>query len=893
MNAFMQIAGWTLVHFVWQGAAIALLAAVGLRLTERRSSNVRYLVACVGLGAMLAAPFATARLLSVAAQTRTLQAGSADLTPPPALTGADAPAAATKPALVDAFALPSPAGLVMPRVSLDRLMPGVVSLWLVGVALLLGRMTGGWWHVRRLHRSALATNASRWQTSCRRIAYRLGLPAAAHVVESTLVDVPTVVGWLRPAILLPVAAISALTPSQVEAILAHELAHIRRHDYAVNLVQTIAETLLFYHPAVWWLSKRVRAEREHCCDEIAVEICGDAVAYAKALAELEAWRTTSYAMAVAATGGSLINRVRRILHVPVTDEPRSPSWVVTLALTMIFTAGAGSIQQLPWLSTRSDARAQSSSELQVAALPPPLLRGGLDIAGDRQLPRPPQLPDRFERPEPPDPPDPPEPPEAPEAPEPPEPPGAVPAQAELPPLPPLPPLPSIVPVPPSPPTPPSPAAAPPAPPAPPAPSAPPPPAPPAPRVPSAAPAPPAAPAAPAAPAPPAPPAPGGFSASSNGDWHMQWSDGSSRFDVRLHGTIAFSDDLTDVTSLSDGGSLTMRDWSSVIPHTIEIRSSGGTITRRYYVGGLTRPWDDEARRRLAEQLPLLVRRSGLGAASRVRSIFARKGVPGVIEEIDLLGGDYARRLYFVALIDIAQLDAATALPVLWKVGQRMTSDYDRAQVLQHLARQVTLDQRASQAYLQAMASMKSDYERRRALTALFASAGAAAQGDAVVSAIDAMTSSYDKRMVLADVISRGSLTPDMKRGVLAAATGVRSDYDCSQILLAYVGKYGVEPAVRDPFFAAVAKISSDYERRRVLSQVAAKGGVAGDVQESAFDVVRTMRSDYDRAEVLLAFLGAKAVDSSARQAFVNAAEHIKSSYDQNRVLAALVKSERR
>ena len=179
------------------------------------------------------------------------------------------------------------------------------------------------------------------------------------------------VGWLRPAILLPIAAIATLTPAQVEAILAHELAHIRRHDYAVNLLQTIAETLLFYHPAVWWLSKRVRAEREHCCDEIAVEICGDAVAYAKALAELESWRTASPAMAVAATGGSLVDRVRRILRVPITDEPRSPSWAVTLALTMIFTAGAGSIQHLPWLSSKSDARAESSSALPIAFTPPP------------------------------------------------------------------------------------------------------------------------------------------------------------------------------------------------------------------------------------------------------------------------------------------------------------------------------------------------------------------------------------------------------------------------------------------------------------------------------------------------------------------------------------------
>src|SRR4030095_13888079 len=116
---------------------------------------------------------------------------------------------------------------------------------------------------------------------------------SVHVVESIAVEVPTVIGWMRPVILLPVAAVAALTPAQVEAILAHELAHIRRHDYAVNLLQTTAETLLFYHPAVWWISKRIRAEREHCCDDVAVRVCGDAVSYAHALAELEAWRAAS------------------------------------------------------------------------------------------------------------------------------------------------------------------------------------------------------------------------------------------------------------------------------------------------------------------------------------------------------------------------------------------------------------------------------------------------------------------------------------------------------------------------------------------------------------------------------------------------------------------------
>ena len=112
-------------------------------------------------------------------------------------------------------------------------------------------------------------------------------PHRSAAASRPRVDVPTVIGWLKPVVLLPASALAGLSPNQVEAILAHELAHIRRHDYLVNLLQTLVETLLFYHPAVWWLSRRIRAERENCCDDLAVSLCGDPVAYAAALAELE------------------------------------------------------------------------------------------------------------------------------------------------------------------------------------------------------------------------------------------------------------------------------------------------------------------------------------------------------------------------------------------------------------------------------------------------------------------------------------------------------------------------------------------------------------------------------------------------------------------------------
>ena len=133
--------------------------------------------------------------------------------------------------------------------------------------------------------------------------------------------------------------------------------------------------------------------------------------------------------------------------------------------------------------------------------------------------------------------------------------------------------------------------------------------------------------------------------------------------MTLHGDITFTDDLTDVLKLDDGGYLTIRNWSSIVPHTIEIKSAGGTITHAYFVGGLSRPWGDEARRHLATDLPRLVRRSGIGAAPRAQSILQKKGVPGVLEEIDKLEGDYARSV-FQALVKQAPLDAASVLPVL-------------------------------------------------------------------------------------------------------------------------------------------------------------------------------------------------------------------------------------
>jgi len=316
------------------------------------------------------------------------------------------------------------------------------------------------------------------------------------------------------------------------------------------------------------------------------------------------------------------------------------------------------------------------------------------------------------------------------------------------------------------------------------------------------------------------------------------------------------------------------------------------LTHTTYVAGMKRPWDDEAKRFLTTQLPLIVRRSGLGAEARVKSIFGRKGVNGVYDEIDLVGSDYARRLYLVALVDVARFDSATVQTLLERAGRLLKSDYDRRQVLEHVAATVPLDRKGATTYVQALSTMRSDYDQRMALSALTKHSATSVDGDTLAPALTHIKSSYDKRMVLEEMLTRGAMSADAKQMVLLAVRDMPSDYDRRQVLTAYLARFGVEPALLEPFFTAVRAIKSNYDRREVLTGLARKNGSsAREVQDAVFDAVGQMTSDYDRAEVLLAF--APGVDSGSRPAFVSAAERIRSSYDQNRVLAALVKAERR
>ena len=321
--------GWTLIHFVWQGAVIAALYAAAQGLARSAKPQRRYFLACVALAAMLAAPAATWLLLGPATQSPGAEYRIAS--DPPAATPVASGAGST--AALPAFdAAVSAAQPVL-------FLSWIVMVWLAGAAVFWVRLAGGWMVAARARSSMVHPAPPEWRAQLAEFAGRMGVSRPVRLLVSALAPVPTVIGWLRPVILMPVGALSGLPAEHVEALLLHELAHIRRHDYLVNILQGIAEALLFYHPAVWWVSRHLRDERELCCDDLAVSATGDALTYAHALVQLESYRAPRIGHALAATGGSLSTRIARLLGRP-RPASRNSFGAGVLVLAIVFAAAA-------------------------------------------------------------------------------------------------------------------------------------------------------------------------------------------------------------------------------------------------------------------------------------------------------------------------------------------------------------------------------------------------------------------------------------------------------------------------------------------------------------------------------------------------------------------------
>lgn len=307
-HPLMRQVGWTLLHSLWQGALIGLVFFLLRTALRRRSANTRYLAGCACLVLLAVAP-----VLTFIHESTPAPAGGGLAYP------ASGPAHAVVPmlnpgSLATAFH-GGGAGWPMAGGSdfLTRLTPALVLVWLLGVMFCSARLTRSCWSAQGIRTRDNEPVDAAWLETLDELRHRLGVSRPVRLLKSALVEVPTVIGWFRPVILLPAATLSGLTPGQLEAILAHELAHVRRLDYLVNAFQCLVETLMFYHPVAWWISRCIREERENCCDDLVVEVCGDRLEYARALVTLEGFRAELPELAFAASGGSLLARIRRLV----------------------------------------------------------------------------------------------------------------------------------------------------------------------------------------------------------------------------------------------------------------------------------------------------------------------------------------------------------------------------------------------------------------------------------------------------------------------------------------------------------------------------------------------------------------------------------------------------
>ena len=302
-ESIVSALGWTLLHAIWQGFAVAVLASAALFILRRRSSLLRYWVSVAALGLQLVASvFTFGWYYQPAVLTVATRLPVAALRQP-----------VVQNALYKAVVLPWYQQVAW---FLQSNLTNIVLFWGIGASVLLLRLLGNWLYVQQLKSEGIQLTEPRLQVVFKRLMNSLQINKTVHLLESARVTAPIVIGFFKPVVLLPVGLVTGLTNAQIEAVLAHELAHIKRHDYLINLLQSLVEIVYFFHPALWWVSARVRQERENCCDDCAVSVCGNKLALAQALTFVAQYQKTP-ALAMAINGGKmpLLHRIQRILGV--------------------------------------------------------------------------------------------------------------------------------------------------------------------------------------------------------------------------------------------------------------------------------------------------------------------------------------------------------------------------------------------------------------------------------------------------------------------------------------------------------------------------------------------------------------------------------------------------
>jgi len=334
--------GWTIFHILWQGFVLAFLISLLLRILNHKSSQIRYLISLsslviiVGLSILnFTSNYDTLDLVKdnqdFIQTNKTL--GSLD-SPFTAFDNLDKEV--TTSAIIK--------NLFRKIDTLSAYFPSIVSLWFVGVLVFLIRFIFSFLYTSRLRTTGVSNIQSENMQIFNNIKNNLHVKRTVRFIESTLIKVPVVLGYLKPVVLVPAEILSGMPMNQIEAIVAHELAHIRRNDYIINVIQTIIETVFFFHPAVWYLSSKINNERENCCDDIALTVCDDSLIYAKALVSVQDLSLRNQYVAVAFSGRKkhLLNRIKRMIMKPkgktnFTDKIIAATIILSAIVALSFT----------------------------------------------------------------------------------------------------------------------------------------------------------------------------------------------------------------------------------------------------------------------------------------------------------------------------------------------------------------------------------------------------------------------------------------------------------------------------------------------------------------------------------------------------------------------------
>ncbi|MEO8778760.1 MAG: M56 family metallopeptidase [Rhodanobacter sp.] len=343
--AATRMIGWTLVHFLWQGAVLGVVYWLARPFLAR--GVVRYRFGMGVLFALALCPFVTLWQLLGAVPSMTI---------------------ADHGSLLSAIADPSvmassPGGAA----GFDALLPWLVLAWSLGVLLHSVRAWRQWCALKAVVR--IAERVPRWQQQATAMAQRFGLHRPVRVLGSRIIASPVLIGWMRPVILLPMAVICGFPASQIELILAHELAHLRRWDPLVNLFQVALETAHFYHPVVRWISRDVTSEREICCDQLALTLSGGSRReFVTMLAELGDLRVQQQRLLLAANGGELLERAQ-LMMLPQTRVIQTRKYAYALALVFCAAVAMVTLRLQRIQGELNDGVNTAIRQLQALALP--------------------------------------------------------------------------------------------------------------------------------------------------------------------------------------------------------------------------------------------------------------------------------------------------------------------------------------------------------------------------------------------------------------------------------------------------------------------------------------------------------------------------------------------